>query len=156
LNAGLIADSAGKMIEVIDEKSAEGMSIRPQGWECWLGYNVCFYVCWWAGGEEACAPYCDYAMCGVAALVQVQDGAVVEARTGSLSVNDTPTVVDLSGVLAGGVDDETLAAAGEAALAQLDPGDDIHATAAYRAQLVRVLTARVLRSAHEDALRRSA
>jgi carbon-monoxide dehydrogenase medium subunit len=98
----------------------------------------------------------DYAMCGVAALVRVQDGAVVEARTGYLSVNDTPMVVDLGEVLADGVDDETLAAAGEAALAQLDPGDDIHATAAYRAQLVRVLTSRVLRSAHEDALRRSA
>ena len=36
---------------------------------------------------------------------------------------------------------------GDAALAHLDPTDDIHASAAYRAQLVRVLTARVVRSA---------
>jgi carbon-monoxide dehydrogenase medium subunit len=64
--------------------------------------------------------------------------------------------VDLTHVLAGGISDEALAAAGEAALAELDPADDIHATAAYRAQLVRVLTSRVVRSAHEDALRRSA
>ncbi len=105
--------------------------------------------------DEIARRHGDYAMCGVAALVRVEDGSVVEARAGYLSVNDTPAVVDLSGVLAGGIDDDSLAAAGEAALAQLDPGDDIHATAAYRAQLVRVLTSRVLRSAHEDALRRS-
>ena len=105
--------------------------------------------------DEIARRHGDYALCGVAALVRVEGGSVVEARAGYLSVNDTPEVVDLSGVLAGGVDDEALAAAGEAALARLDPADDIHATAAYRAQLVRVLTSRVLRSAHEDALRRS-
>ena len=47
-----------------------------------------------------------------------------------------------------GVADDDL---GEAALAHLEPGDDIHATAAYRAQLVRVLTARVVRSARTHA-----
>ena len=41
---------------------------------------------------------------------------------------------------------------GEAALAQLDPVDDIHASAAYRAQLVRVLTERVVRSAREGTM----
>ena len=106
--------------------------------------------------DEISRRHGDYAMCGVAALVRVEGGSVVEAKAGYLSVNDTPEVVDLGGVLADGVGDETLAAAGEAALAQLDPADDIHATAAYRAQLVRVLTSRVVRSAHADALRRSA
>ena len=43
--------------------------------------------------------------------------------------------------LADGVTEASLAAAGEEALAHLDPGDDIHATAAYRSRLVRVLTA---------------
>jgi 2-furoyl-CoA dehydrogenase FAD binding subunit len=106
--------------------------------------------------DEIARRHGDYAMCGVAALVRVEGASIVEARTGYLSVNDTPQVVDLTQVLAGGIDDESLAAAGEAALAELDPADDIHATAAYRAQLVRVLTSRVVRSAHEDALRRSA
>ena len=106
--------------------------------------------------DEISRRHGDYAMCGVAALVRVEGGSVVEAKAGYLSVNDTPEVVDLGGVLADGVGDKTLAAAGEAALAQLDPADDIHATAAYRAQLVRVLTSRVVRSAHADALRRSA
>jgi len=80
----------------------------------------------------------DYALCGVAALV---DGDTVKAAY--LSVSDVPTVVDLTGV-----PDEDL---GEVALQRLDPLGDIHATAEYRAQLVRVLTAKVVRQAREAA-----
>ena len=105
--------------------------------------------------EEIARRHGDYALCGVAATVHVVDGAVVEARAGYLSVNEVPTVVDLTAALARGVDDSTLAEAGEQALGSLEPLADIHATAAYRAQLVRVLTARVLRSAHDDALMRA-
>ena len=76
----------------------------------------------------------DYALVGAAALV---DGDRV--LVGYVSVSDVPTVVDLSGV--------PVADAGDAALEQLDPADDIHATAAYRAQLVRVLTRRVIEEA---------
>jgi carbon-monoxide dehydrogenase medium subunit len=86
--------------------------------------------------EEIARRHGDYALVGAAALVE---GASV--KVGYLSVSDVPTVVDLSGV----PDDEL----GEAALAQLEPMDDIHATAAYRTQLVRVLTSRVVRSARE-------
>ncbi len=76
----------------------------------------------------------DYALCGVAA--HVGGGSV---RAAFVSVADVPTVVDLSGV--------PLADVGEAALAQLEPAADIHASVAYRAQLVRVLTERVVRAA---------
>lgn len=86
--------------------------------------------------EEIARRHGDYALVGAAALV---DGESVQV--GYLSVSDVPTVVDLSGVA-----DADL---GEAALAQLDPAEDIHASAAYRAQLVRVLTGRVVRSARE-------
>jgi carbon-monoxide dehydrogenase medium subunit len=86
--------------------------------------------------EEIARRHGDYALVGAAALV---DGDSV--RVGFLSVSDVPTVVDLTGVA-----DQDL---GEAALAQLEPADDIHATAAYRRQLVRVLTSRVVRSARE-------
>jgi len=86
--------------------------------------------------EEIARRHGDYALVGVAAIV---DGDSVKA--GFLSVSDVPTVVDLTGVA-----DEDL---GDAALAHLEPGDDIHATAAYRAQLVRVLTRRVVRAARE-------
>jgi carbon-monoxide dehydrogenase medium subunit len=80
----------------------------------------------------------------------------VAARAGYLSVADVPTVVDLAAPLAEEVADSTLAAAGDLALEQLDPADDLHATAAYRAQLVRVLTARAVRTAYDDALGREA
>ncbi|HYF71637.1 MAG TPA: FAD binding domain-containing protein [Nocardioides sp.] len=88
--------------------------------------------------DEIARRHGDYALVGAAALVQGES-----VRVGYLSVGDVPTVVDLSGV----ADDDL----GEAALAHLDPPDDIHASAAYRAQLVRVLTTRVVRSAREHA-----
>ena len=88
--------------------------------------------------DEIARRHGDYALVGAAALV---DGDSV--RVGYLSVNDVPTVIDLSGV--------PLEEMGEAALAQLEPEGDIHATAAYRAQLVRVLTERVVRSAYDMA-----
>jgi 2-furoyl-CoA dehydrogenase FAD binding subunit len=84
--------------------------------------------------QEIARRHGDYALVGAAALV---DGESV--KVGYLSVSDVPTVVDLTGVA-----DADL---GEAALARLDPVEDIHASAAYRAQLVRVLTGRVVRSA---------
>ncbi len=90
--------------------------------------------------DEIARRHGDYALVGAAALVD-GDGADERVRVGYLSVADVPTVVDLSGV-----PDDRL---GEVALEQLEPGDDIHATADYRAQLVRVLTARVVRSARE-------
>jgi 2-furoyl-CoA dehydrogenase FAD binding subunit len=86
--------------------------------------------------DEIARRHGDYALVGAAALVEGDS-----VRVGYLSVAEVPTVVDLSGV-----PDDRL---GDTALEQLDPGDDIHATADYRAQLVRVLTARVVRSARE-------
>ena len=80
----------------------------------------------------------------------VDDGRVTSARAGYLSVSDVPTVVDLTDALDGTVDDESLTRAGDAALAELEPAADIHATRAYREQLVRVMTARVLRRAYDD------
>ena len=90
----------------------------------------------------------DYALVGVAALVRVAGEKAVEARAGYLSAAEVPTVVDLTGV--------PVEQAGDVALGSLDPADDVHATAAYRAQLVRVLTARVLRAAYAHAVDRAA
>jgi carbon-monoxide dehydrogenase medium subunit len=84
--------------------------------------------------EEVARRHGDYALCGVAAIAH---GDTVQA--GFVSVSEVPTVVDLTGVPAG--------ERGEAALARLEPEADIHATAAYRSQLVRVLTERVVESA---------
>ncbi len=92
--------------------------------------------------EEIARRHGDYAMVGAAALVEGDS-----VRVGYLSVSDVPSVLDLSGL----ADDEL----GDAALAQLEPIDDIHATAAYRGQLVRVLTARVVAAARDHARSRS-
>jgi carbon-monoxide dehydrogenase medium subunit len=107
------------------------------------------------GFEEISRRHGDYALVGVGAVVRVEGDAVVSARAGYLSVSDTPTVVDLTPALDGVVSPSSTDAAGELALGQLDPADDLHATAAYRAQLVRVLTARVLRAAYDDARART-
>ena len=102
--------------------------------------------------DEVARRHGDYALCGVAATVTLDgDGGVGAVRAGYLSVCETPTVVDLTPVLAGGLDDRALGEAAELALTHLDPGEDIHGTAAYRRRLVRTLTARVVRAAHADA-----
>lgn len=106
--------------------------------------------------DEIARRHGDYALCGVAALVRLEGDRVVEARAGYVSVNELPTVLDLTADLAGVVDEASLAASAETAVAQLEPDGDIHATPEYRAQLVRVLTSRVLRAAYEDACERNA
>ena len=91
----------------------------------------------------------DYAVCGVAAVVTLDDdGAVSAARTAYISVAPVPLVLDLTAAVAGfGPDDASWTAAGDLAADQVDPEADIHATADYRRQLVRVLTVRALRQA---------
>lgn len=84
--------------------------------------------------EEVARRHGDYALVGVGAVVRGE-----QVRAGFLSVSEVPVVVDLTGV--------PPEQAGEAALEHLDPADDVHASAAYRAQLVRVLTERVIRRA---------
>ncbi len=97
----------------------------------------------------------DYALCGVAALLGTDDGgAVTGARVALLGVGPGPVVVDLAGAVTGsgsGFAADRVAGLVDAAV---DPEGDIHATAAYRAQLARVLTLRALRSAHRDAVTR--
>ena len=107
--------------------------------------------------DEIARRHGDYALCGVAAVVRVDGrGQVESVRCGYLSVCDVPTVLDLSEVFASGViDGSTLADAGSFALGSLEPEGDIHATADYRAQLVRVLTGRVVRAAYDDAIDRA-
>ncbi len=107
------------------------------------------------GFDEIARRHGDYALVGVGAVVRVDGGSVVSARVGYLSVSDVPTMVDVTDALGGDVSTGSTDAAAKAALAELDPADDVHATAAYRAQLVRVLTARVLRAAYDDATARA-
>jgi carbon-monoxide dehydrogenase medium subunit len=95
----------------------------------------------------------DYAVCGLAAAVTLDDaGIVVSARAAYISVAPTPLVLDLTSAVAGAsVADADWAAAGELARSQTEPEADIHATADYRSHLVGVLTARGLAQAAEQA-----
>lgn len=96
--------------------------------------------------EEIARRHGDYALVGVAALVELDGDEVARARLGYVSVSDVPVVVDVTGSLH---DPAT------AALAELEPADDIHASADYRAHLVTVLTTRVLAAAIDHARSRA-
>ncbi len=108
--------------------------------------------------DEVARRHGDYALCGVGAVVALDEAGLVEhARAGYVSVSETPAVVDLSDCFPDGeMTTQALAAAGETAVGHLDPESDIHGTADYRAQLARALTARVLTAAQDDARARAA
>ncbi len=85
----------------------------------------------------------DYALCGVAATVTLDENdEVAVVRCGYLSVAETPVVVDLTEAWQSGGDN-----AAAAARAAVDPITDLHATADYRRQLAGVLTGRAVRQA---------
>lgn len=104
--------------------------------------------------DEVARRHGDYALCGVGAIVATDaDGRVTAARTGYVSVSDVPVAVDLTPAFEDGtLSDENLDRAAELALEQLQPESDVHATAQYRTQLVRVLTARALKAAQKNAI----
>jgi carbon-monoxide dehydrogenase medium subunit len=100
----------------------------------------------------------DYALCGIAAVVELDgQGAVSAARVGAISIHPTPLVVDCGEVLTGRPPDDAdaLRAAGELVDAASAPGGDLHADVAYRRQLTRVLTARALSAAADHARTRT-
>ena len=93
----------------------------------------------------------DYAICGVAALVELgADRRISRARAAYLSVGPTPLVLDLGPACAGVSADAgrpDFAEAGRLVMGQLRPAGDIHATASYRRHLAGVLTERALHEA---------
>ncbi len=97
----------------------------------------------------------DYALVGVAAVVTLDArGRCTAARITFLSVGDGPVLATEAGkTVAGQTPSEELlrAAADAAATRDVDPPSDIHASAAYRRQLVAVLTRRALERAFERA-----
>jgi carbon-monoxide dehydrogenase medium subunit len=95
----------------------------------------------------------DYALCGVGVVVTLDaDLRVAAARAAFASVGPTPVLVDLTDAVIGQhAEAADWSAAGVLATAAVEPGDDIHATAAYRRHLVGVLTARAARAAAQEA-----
>lgn len=96
----------------------------------------------------------DYAMCGLAAAVTLDDdGAVTAARAAYISMGPVPVLLDLGVAVTGSAHHEAdWKAAADLAADSLDPEADIHATPDYRRHLARVLTARALAEAAGSAL----
>jgi aerobic carbon-monoxide dehydrogenase medium subunit len=98
----------------------------------------------------------DFALAGVAATVVLEGGSV--ARAGVVSFATGPTPVRLTAVekaVAGTSADADLAEVADLAGDEIAPTSDVHASADYRRRVTRVLTARALREAIEDARTRA-
>jgi carbon-monoxide dehydrogenase medium subunit len=93
----------------------------------------------------------DYGQAGVAALVTLDEaGRCREARLVYLNVGDGPVEASRAAALLAGeaLTPERIAAAAElAAREEMNPGGDIHASAAFKRHLARVLTIRALGAA---------
>ena len=105
--------------------------------------------------RECCRRHNDFCVLSVAATGRVADGGRWSGlRIGLGGVNDTPVLAEAGRALLEGsrLDDADIAAAGEAALDAIDPPDDIRGSAEYRAHLVPLYVARVLRDLRASAL----
>jgi carbon-monoxide dehydrogenase medium subunit len=92
----------------------------------------------------------DFALAGAALFYdEAADGKARNAHVGVIGVADRPLRLEpVERVLNGNaLDDATIAKAGAAAAAAVNPADDIHATGAYRKALSGVMVERALRSA---------
>jgi CO/xanthine dehydrogenase FAD-binding subunit len=98
----------------------------------------------------------DYALCGVAATAK-RTGSTTTVVLGYLGMGDVPVCIDLppldDAALRSGEVEEAVA---EVVEHQLDPGDDIHATVAFRTHLARRLGVTAARRAAADADARGA
>ena len=94
----------------------------------------------------------DYAICGVAVCVTVdEDGELQAGKAAFISVGPTPVVVELSEPVAGTHPGGDLSEVHDAVCAAVTPEPDIHASAEYRRQLAGVLAVRAIREAAQRA-----
>jgi CO/xanthine dehydrogenase FAD-binding subunit len=100
--------------------------------------------------EEVARRHGDYALLAVAAVI-VLDGDRIcrEARLAYINAGPGPQRAPAAEAILIGqrLDAEVLRACAEAALRDLRPGNDVHASADYRRQLARVLTVRAISKA---------
>lgn len=99
--------------------------------------------------EEVARRHGDYAVCGVGAVVTLDDDLrVASARTAYISMDATPVVLDVTDAVRDrSADAADWSGAGALAEGQLEPDSDIHASAEYRRHLAGALTTRALRVA---------
>lgn len=107
--------------------------------------------------DEIARRHGDYALVGTGVILGIDENKKISSvKAGYVSVSDVPAAFDLTPAFADGeLSDANLAAAAALALTFVEPQADIHATEHYRAKLVEVLTARVIRAAYADAVARA-
>lgn len=111
-----------------------------------------------AGGwsfQEISRRHGDFALAGVAAQITLDGDRVTDARLAACGVGPGPVrlggaeeVLEREGISEKAIDDAAGMAASEGAVA---PGSDVHASADYRRELLRAMTARAVRQAVERA-----
>jgi carbon-monoxide dehydrogenase medium subunit len=105
--------------------------------------------------QEIARRHGDYAQVGVAAMVSLTtDGICREARLVYLSVGDGPIeACQAADLLVGEVlsDEAVESVSAHASSEEIEPTDDIHASAEFKRHLARVLSRRALRKAAERA-----
>ncbi|MDJ0755247.1 MAG: xanthine dehydrogenase family protein subunit M [Ardenticatenaceae bacterium] len=92
----------------------------------------------------------DYALVGVAALMQVSGGTCQDVRIVCLGAGESARRMSAAESTLNGQapSEEAFRAAADAAANAADPGSDYHASADYRRDLIRSLTQRALSKAH--------
>lgn len=106
------------------------------------------------GFEEFARRAGDFALACAAAMIEVEDGRVRDARIALMGVGDTPLRrAEAEAMLLGkAVDEPLIDAVARAACEPLQPNKDLHASPEYRRHLATVLTRRVLRQAWHRAI----
>ena len=97
--------------------------------------------------EELARRHGDFAMAGTAVWFDVDaQGCAIDTHIAAIGAADRPLRLPAAEAALNGrrVDAEAIAAAAKAAAAQVEPADDLHASAAYRRNLVEVLVERAL------------
>lgn len=91
----------------------------------------------------------DFALAGVALFYDDEGGKARNVHIGAISVSDTPVRLSRAEKVLEGraVDEAAIAEASAAASAEVEPMDDIHASARYRKSLVGTLLGRALQAA---------
>lgn len=98
--------------------------------------------------EEVSRRHGDFALVGVAAVVELDDTGTVElARISLLSVGDGPVLAEraMDELIGQKLTDDAIRQTARTTAEDLDPPDDIHASPAFRTHLAEVLTIRALR-----------
>lgn len=95
----------------------------------------------------------DFATVGVAVKLVLAGGQISEAGVGVTAVPSPFAATDAEAALVGNAPtEETFAAAADAAAAQSNPTADAHGPADYKRAMVREMTLRALRAAHQRAV----